>query len=100
MKIEKRHKNKYRVITRFIKLVHHLRGEGRALAYLWFFVKDSMVSVVRGERTLLHMMMVKQVIVFEASDLENERNKLKLSFMMLTRIKVEKNGCFREFHYF
>lgn len=68
MKFEKRHKNKYHVIIRFIKLLHHWTT--RALAYLWFFVKGRMVCVVRCEGSLLHMLMVKQVIIFEASDLE------------------------------
>jgi hypothetical protein len=77
MKFEKRHKNKYHVIIRFIKLLHHQPDE-RALAYLWFFVEGSMVCVVRRKRTLLHMPMVKQVIIFEASDLEMRGNKSRL----------------------
>lgn len=43
------------------------------MTYLRFFVKDSMVSVVGLKGTLLHMVMVKQKIAFETSNLKREK---------------------------
>lgn len=49
-----------------------------SLSYLGLFVKDSMVSVVRFQRALLHMMVVEQVVVLEATDLQVEgENRMK-----------------------